>query len=179
VAFDRAAWLALADEAEAKALSDRLDAQVPESARSGLFGTNWDSPEQVKATFRALGVTLDSTDDEHLAAVNPLAEALRDYRAVQKRGTTYGRAWLQHVSPDGRVYAGWRQIGADSGRMACRDPNLQNLPRDPRYRKCFVASPGRVLVKADYSQVELRIAAKIAGDERMVEATGGAMTCTS
>jgi DNA polymerase-1 len=47
--------------------------------------------------------------------------------------------------------------------MACDHPNLQNLPRDPRYRRCFVAPAGRVLVKADYSQIELCIAAKVAG----------------
>jgi DNA polymerase-1 len=45
--------------------------------------------------------------------------------------------------------------------------NLQNLPRDPRYRKCFAAPPGRVLVKADYSQIELRLAARIANEPRM------------
>ena len=54
--------------------------------------------------------------------------------------------------------------------MACRSPNLQNLPRDPRYRKCFIAPPGRVLIKADYSQIELRIAATISGDIAMLNA---------
>jgi DNA polymerase-1 len=68
------------------------------------------------------------------------------------------------------VYAGWRQLGANSGRMACTAPNLQNLPRDVRYRRCFVAPPGRVLVKADYSQIELRIAAQVAGEDRMIAA---------
>jgi DNA polymerase-1 len=86
-----------------------------------------------------------------------------------KRTTTYGVDWLQHVAADGRVYAGWRQIGADSGRMACRDPNLQNLPHDPAYRRCFVAPPGRVLVKADFSQIELRIAAKVSADRSMLD----------
>jgi DNA polymerase-1 len=173
VAFDRAAWQALVDEAEAeaKALLERLDALAPQTAGAGLFGANWDSPQQVKAVFQALNIVLDSTDDEHLAAIDhPLAETLRDYRAAQKRCTTYGKEWLKHVAGDGRVYAGWRQIGADSGRIACRDPNLQNLPRNPRYRKCFVAPPGRVLVKADYSQIELRIAAKIACEARMMAA---------
>jgi DNA polymerase-1 len=173
VAFDRQTWLALAGEAEAEAnaLSDRLNQLAPQNAQAGLSVVNWNSPVQIKAVFHTLGISLDSTDDEHLAAVNhPIAEAIRDYRAARKRCTTYGADWLKHVAPDNRVYAGWRQLGADSGRMSCRDPNLQNLPRNPRYRKCFVAPPGRVLVKADYSQVELRIAAKIAGEQRMVEA---------
>ncbi len=78
---------------------------------------------------------------------------------------------MKHVNADGRVYAGWRQIGAGaSGRMSCAKPNLQQLPREQRYRKCFTAPEGRTLVKADYSQIELRIAAKITGAKRMMAA---------
>jgi DNA polymerase-1 len=54
--------------------------------------------------------------------------------------------------------------------MSCTDPNLQQVPREPEYRRCFAARPGRVLVKADYSQVELRIAAKIADEPAMIAA---------
>jgi DNA polymerase-1 len=54
--------------------------------------------------------------------------------------------------------------------MTCSKPNFQNLPRDPRYRCCIVAPPGRVLVKADYSQIELRLAAKIADESTMIQA---------
>jgi DNA polymerase-1 len=54
--------------------------------------------------------------------------------------------------------------------MSSSDPNLQNIPRDPKYRTCFRAPEGRVLIKADYSQIELRIAAAIAKDRRMLEA---------
>jgi DNA polymerase-1 len=68
------------------------------------------------------------------------------------------------------VYAGWKQIGCITGRMASASPNLQNLPGDRRYRACFVAPPGRVLVKADYSQIELRIAARVTGDKAMLAA---------
>jgi DNA polymerase-1 len=73
------------------------------------------------------------------------------------------------------VYGSWRQIGAESGRMASGDrekklPNLQNLPKDSRYRRCVKAPRGRVLVKVDASQIELRIAAKITGDEALMEA---------
>jgi DNA polymerase-1 len=173
--FDRDAWESLARQAvqEAEDLAKRLDEEAP--ARDGYLqrsgAWNWSSPEQVKEAFAAVSVTLDSTDDDALAAVNhPLAELLRQYRAASKRASTYGLEWLAHVAPDGRVYAGWRQIGADSGRMSCSAPNLQNLPRGAAYRKCFRAPASRVLVKADYSQIELRIAAKITGDEAMLEA---------
>ena len=121
--------------------------------------------------FALLGHTIDNTSDDTLAGINhPLAELLRDYRAVTKLVSTYGPKWCGTVLHGGRIFAGWQQIGADSGRMACKTPNLQNLPRDKRYRRCFIARDGRVLVKADYSQIELRIAAKVSGDKAMLAA---------
>ncbi|MDY3563391.1 DNA polymerase [Gemmata sp. JC673] len=173
VALDRPAWEAVAADTEACAARARehLDERLPNPGN--LFGvTNWNSVDEVTAAFAAAGVALASTGDDALAAVgHPAAALLREYRAASKLAGTYGRAWLRHVSGDGRVYAAWKQVGAGaSGRMSCKDPNLQQLPRDPRFRRCFVAPPGRALVKADYSQIELRIAAKITGDRRMLEA---------
>jgi DNA polymerase I len=173
VGFDRVSWEAVAAETETCAgeLREQLDALVPSAGN--LFGvTNWNSPEAVTVAFAGLGLNLQSTDDDALAALDhPAAARLREYRAASKLSGTYGREWLRHVARDGRVYATWKQIGAGaSGRMSCKEPNLQQLPRDPRYRRCFVAPPGRVLVKADYSQIELRIAAKITADERMLDA---------
>jgi DNA polymerase-1 len=95
---------------------------------------------------------------------------LRAYRAAKKRATTYGPTWVKNSYAGGRVYAGWHQLGAASGRTICAKPNLQNLPRDVRYRRCIVAPPGRTLVKGDYSQIELRLAAKIAGERAMIDA---------
>ena len=70
----------------------------------------------------------------------------------------------------GRIHADYHQIGAETGRMACARPNLQNIPRDPAYRACIRPAPGRVLVKADLALIELCAAAELAGDERMLEA---------
>lgn len=173
VGLDRAAWRVLAAEADAERarLREALDAAAPDGG--SLFGArNWDSPDDVKAALSAVGVTVEATDDDALAAVaHPLAGLVRDYRSAARLATTYGRDWLRHVAPDGRVYATWKQIGAgSSGRMSCKGPNLQQLPRDARYRRCFAAPPGRALVKTDYSQIELRIAAKVARERRMLEA---------
>jgi DNA polymerase-1 len=175
VGFDRAAWLALADGALAGAdrLAAELDRAAPPRSQGEMFGSGWkwDSPQHVAEALRAVGHSVAGTDDDTLAAIDhPLAALLRDYRAARKLASTYGATWLKGSDRDGRVYAGWRQLGANSGRMACGQPNLQNLPRDARYRKCFVAPPGRVLVKADYSQIELRIAAKVAGEQNMIDA---------
>ena len=175
VGFDRDAWDALAVEAKQRAeeLSTQLGAIAPPQAGSLLLGDgwNWDSPQQVKEVFAVLGVQLDSTDDDALAAVNhPLAALVREYRSAGKLASTYGCDWYAKHLHDGRIHAGWKQIGADSGHMACNQPNLQNLPRDVRYRRCFIAPPGRVLVKSDYSQIELRIAAKLTKDPAMLKA---------
>jgi DNA polymerase-1 len=174
VPCDRAAWEALARQAavEAEALAEQLDATAP--ARSGFLGMagawNWDSPAQVKAVFHSLNIDLDNADDDALAAIDhPLAALIRSYRSASKLASTYGADWLKHVAEDGRVYADWRQIGCVTGRMACGSPNLQNLPGGP-YRRCFRAPEGRALVKGDYSQIELRIAAKMSGDRAMLDA---------
>jgi DNA polymerase I len=71
---------------------------------------------------------------------------------------------------DGRIYASWRQLRAATGRMACDHPNLQNIPRSGPLRSYIRAPEGRLFVIADYSQIELRIAAKISGDKEMLSA---------
>ncbi|VTR95168.1 dna-directed dna polymerase : DNA polymerase OS=Meiothermus silvanus (strain ATCC 700542 / DSM 9946 / VI-R2) GN=Mesil_1349 PE=3 SV=1: DNA_pol_A [Gemmata massiliana] len=173
VGFDRTTWEAGADAAEVRVrnLRGRLDELAPNAGN--LFGvTNWNSVDDVTDAFARLGIALSFTGDDALAALDhPVAPVLRAYRAAAKLAGSYGREWLRHVAPDARVYATWKQIGAGaSGRMSCKEPNLQQLPRNPRYRRCFAAPPGRVLVKADYSQIELRIAARITGDRRMLDA---------
>jgi DNA polymerase-1 len=118
----------------------------------------------------AVGCSIDGTSDWKLAQVeHPLGALLRRYRAASKNATAYGHDWLKHVGAEGRVYPHWRQLGAWSGRMSCSAPNMQQLPQGG-YRRCVVAPPGRVLVQADYSQIELRLAAKIANETVMIEA---------
>jgi DNA polymerase-1 len=174
--FDRAAWTALASAARAEVdeLERQLDSQAPPRDGYLSFGGaswNWDSPEQVLEALKAAGCNLpDSTDESLAGADHPLAELLRRHRGASKRAGTYGDDWLQHVGADGRDYSDWRQLGAKTGRTASGEPNLQNVPRDPAYRRCFRAPPGRVLIKADYSQIELRVAARIAGEEKMIAA---------
>jgi DNA polymerase-1 len=172
VAVDREAWLARAEAAETERdrLAEEMDALAPNPGTL-TNSRNWNSPEQVKAAFTSLGIAVEGTDDDHLAALDhPLAKNLRKYRSAQKHVGTYGKGWLAEHAPAGEVMPSWKQLGAESGRMSCTDPNLQQVPREPEYRRCFVARPGRVLVKADYSQVELRIAAKIADEPAMIAA---------
>ena len=174
VAFDRATWQALATSAgqEADTIRQELDGAAPSRPNTldGMEPWNWDSPQQVKEALAVAGCQVDDTADETLAGVqHPLAAMLRGYRDARKRCTTYGTDWLKHVADDGRVYPSWRQLGAASGRMSCSDPNMQQLPRG-EYRRCVAAPAGRLLVKADYSQIELRIAAKVSGDKALLGA---------
>ncbi|MBX6772473.1 MAG: bifunctional 3'-5' exonuclease/DNA polymerase [Chloroflexi bacterium] len=177
--FDADAWRQLADSALAEKLrlEDELTALAEELAgKNTLFERriNWDAPEQVKRLLAECGISVPNTTEDALAPLAeqyPIVKKLLDYREVAKRCGTYGLNVLGDVHPEtGRIHADWHQIGADSGRMACTRPNLQNVPRSPAYRACFKAPQGRVLVKADYSQIELRIAAEIAGDTRMLDA---------
>jgi len=177
--FSAEAWRELADSALGEKLG--LEKELTALARADLgdntlFGrrVNWGAPNQVIDVLSALGFPVPNTTEDTLAGLvnsHPIVEKLLAYRDVSKRVGTYGLNVLGDVnSRTGRIHADWRQIGSDAGRMSCTRPNLQNVPRTPAYRACFQAPEGRVLVKADYSQVELRIAAERAGDARMLNA---------
>jgi DNA polymerase I len=133
---------------------------------------NFDSPQQVRKTAKLLGIYLPDTRDETVALYaqeHGFISALRNYRKAAKLASTYGERWLfsSHYQ-DGRIYASWRQLRAATRRMACDHPNLQNIPRSGPLRSYIRAPEGRVFVIADYSQIELRIAAKISGGARLV-----------
>ena len=168
VPFDSEGWRSCLDDKEAALgrLKDTLDDLAADPP--GSEGWNWNSPKQVIEAFRLLGVKLSDTKGETLAhSEHPLAKTLLEYRKTSKLVGTYGPNLLKFVE-GGRIYGSWWQNGAGTGRMACSKPSLQNLP--PEVRRYVKAPAGRVLVVADYSQIELRIAAKIAGEERMLVA---------
>ncbi len=111
---------------------------------------------------------------EELAGHHELPRRILDYRAVQKLKSTYVDALPELVHPQtGRIHALLNQTVAATGRLSTSDPNLQNIPiRTPegrRIREAFVAEPGRLLLSADYSQIELRILAHLSGDETLVD----------
>jgi DNA polymerase I len=159
-------------EAEAACLKEKLNALAPEHPEGKAW--NFGSHQQVRKAAKLLGVDLPDTKDETLALYTKEHEfisALRDYRKASKLASTYGANWLENgYHEDGRIYASWRQLRAATGRMACDHPNLQNLPRSGPVRSYICVPEGRVFVIADYSQIELRIAAKISGDTEMLGA---------
>jgi DNA polymerase-1 len=180
--FDAEGWGVLAEQAARRQMElDHALTQASGTAsdQTDLFGdtagtVNWGSPEQVKRVLADRGHVVERVDEATLARlldVEPLAQLLLDYREAAKRVGTYGLDFLKHVHPTtGRVHADWHQLGSRAGRMSCSKPNLQQIPRDRAYRACFRPAEGRAFVKADFSQIELRIAAEIANDERLLAA---------
>ncbi len=132
------------------------------------------SPKQVLAALQEKGIPVTSTNSQHLIPLQgeyPVIQALLEYRSLFARINTFSLGLPEHIHPiTGRIHPNWFQIGARSGRFSCREPNLTNIPRDKETRQCFKAVPGYVLLKADYSQIELRIMAKVSGDRTMVKA---------
>ncbi len=112
---------------------------------------------------------LEKLRDEHA-----IIDMVLQYRELQKLKTTYIEPFPSLVSPDGRIHTTYDQMGAATGRLSSSNPNLQNIPirtaLGQEFRKAFVAEEGFQLVSADYSQIELRIVAHLAGDKKMIDA---------
>jgi DNA polymerase-1 len=112
---------------------------------------------------------------EELALAHELPRLILEWRALQKLKGTYIDALPQLVNPEtGRVHTSFNQAVAATGRLSSSDPNLQNIPirtdLGREIRRAFIADPGNVLISADYSQIELRVLAHLAGDETLIEA---------
>ncbi len=119
-----------------------------------------------------------STDSEvlmELAKQHPLPAKILEFRELYKLKSTYIDNLLEMVDPrTGRIYPTFNQRGTSTGRISAQKPNIQNIPImsevGRKIRKAFVAQEGHLLIKADYSQIELRILAHLSGDESLVEA---------
>lgn len=132
---------------------------------------------KVKRTSKgALSTAADEL--EKLAGEHKIIEMLLRYRELQKLKTTYVDPFPNYVNKEtGRLHTTFNQIGAVTGRLSSQDPNIQNIPirteLGQEFRKVFTAERGFSLVSFDYSQLELRVAAHIAKDEKMSEAFNG------
>ena len=178
VGFDTERWIAEvgALEAELPALEAAVqELLVTEDSPQTLFGpepVNLDSPEQLLEALARLHLDLPSTREVVLRdhAEHPAVAALLRYRQVSKVTSNWGGDWAERVvhPATGRIHADWRQI-VGTGRIACSDPNLTQVPKEARYRACFGGIDDRVVVVADYSQQELRILAAVSGDAALAD----------
>lgn len=183
-------WSALCEENQQEWKRQRLELQemlayTPKNGQLAMFGSgtrlvNLDSQPQLVNALLAQGVPVPTNDEtghyttskfkmNALAIDYPIINFLRKYRILEKHRSSYGLFWLDLIHPyTGRLHMDFKQIGAKTGRMAVS--RLQQVPADPRYRRCFTAARGRKLVRGDYAQFELRILADLSQDPGLVEA---------
>lgn len=144
---------------------------------------NWNSPKQVSEVL---------FDKEHMPVIKlsqktgepssdakvlkrlkakgfTLAEQLLDYKFYYGANSKFLNRWEYDAFYDGRIHPNFNLTNVVTGRTSCSDPNLQQVPRNKELRTLFTAPPGRVLLEADYSQIELRIAADYANEPTMLK----------
>ncbi len=147
----------------------------PQQLSTALFGTLKIKPPD-RTAKTATGFYSTSADVlDSLRGQHPVVDQVLEYRELSKLKSTYLDALPLQVNPrTGRVHTSFNQTGSVTGRIASSEPNLQNIPNRSdlgrQVRQAFVASPGNLLLSVDYSQIELRIVAHMAGDEAMLDA---------
>ena len=160
---------------------DRLEQRIYAAAGQQF---NINSPKQLgKVLFEDLGLphgkktkTGWSTNADVLEKLkdHPLVADVLTYRQYAKLKSTYADGLLKVIDPDGRIRTSFQMTVTATGRLSSTEPNLQNIPTrtelGSKMREMFVATPGHVLVDADYSQIELRLLAHISGDTAMQQA---------
>ena len=111
---------------------------------------------------------------DKLRGKHPIVNQVLEYRELTKLKSTYADGLLKVIDADGRIHTSFQMTVTDTGRLSSREPNLQNIPIRKKLggqiRNMFVAAPGKVLVDADYSQIELRLLSHISDDKAMQEA---------
>ncbi len=170
------------DAESMRALHRRFDPDSPKQLAQVLFNKPGDDPPGLGLASVKRTKTGHSTDAEVLEKLGedasistPIPELILEYRQLSKLVSTYLVALKEAIHPrTARVHSSFSQTVAATGRLASSDPNLQNIPIRTEVgreiRKAFVAPPGRVLITADYSQIELRLLAHLSHDPALVRA---------
>lgn len=146
------------------------------ASQHGFPNFNPRSPKQVKEVLLATGIRVKSTNAhilDKLAESSEFVKLLLKYRHQEKLLTTYITPLLEKSALDGRVHSEFLLHGTKTGRLASRNPNLQNIPTDigPVIKEAFIATDDRfLLVNIDFSQLELRVAAWYSQDEKLLQA---------
>lgn len=164
---------------------DELDTLTNEIYKYAGESFNINSPKQLtgilfdklglrskKKNKTGLSVNIDVLTklyDEH-----PIIPLIIRYRSVSKLQSTYVLGLEKEIAADGRIHTDYKQTVTNTGRLSSTEPNLQNIPtrtsEGKEIRRAFVADRGKVLLSADYSQIELRLMAHMSGDENLIKA---------
>jgi DNA polymerase I-like protein with 3'-5' exonuclease and polymerase domains len=175
-------WLELAAEnvRRAEAIRKSLVWKMPnpkwQMALPGIEpGINLNSPPQVLGSLRKLGGNISNLENTReitlamFAAQYPVIKELLEYRTYAQRVKSFGAEYLRHIDPlTGRIHSSYFPF-TGAGRYASSNPNLQQIPREKAFRACFKAAFGKRIVAADYSNIEMRLAAQIANDKKLIE----------
>lgn len=181
----------MVDQEKLKSLSDFLNREINNLGQQifQMAGAefNLNSPQQLgQVLFKKMSLSTDglkktpggaiSTSESELLKIqreHPIIPLILNYRRLFKLKTGFCDALPKMVADDGRIHPCFHQLGTETGRMSCSNPNLQNIPQKTKegrkIRECFVPTPGYLFLSADYSQVEMRIAASIANDKKMLD----------
>ncbi len=120
-----------------------------------------------------IGYSTDAEQLEKLRDAHPVIKYIEEYRIYAKLKNTYADPLPELIQADGRIHTTFNQTGAITGRLSSSEPNLQNIPKygevSKLIRRSFVADEKKVLVSADYSQIDLRVAAHLSQDPKMME----------
>lgn len=160
----------------------QIDAEIQKYTKGPV---NLNSPKQLsQLLFEELklptqgktktGFSTDASVLEVLAPMHPVPKLILQHREIAKLMGTYIEPLpALKDKKTGKIHAGFHQTVAATGRLSSSDPNLQNIPvrteRGQKIRRAFIASPGNVLLSADYSQIELRLLAQMSGDKDLVD----------
>lgn len=168
VALDCDKWNVLGDE-----LIKRKK-KLEKSLYSKLGDINLDYPKDLLTALKSKGIDLPNTKRHTFVNYKdqyPILNLISEYRKVAKLVHAFIIPIPKFVNDKtGRIHTECNQLGASTGRFSCKSPNLQQMPRDKLFRSCIIAPSGYRLIMADYSQIELRIAAEVTGDETMIKA---------
>ena len=185
--INRIEWMALYTEHEIKASAVQIkymeNPEILESMtmkqakdRKLFSGINLGSWQQVGKELKRLKIDTKSTQEDDLKPYigNEFVDDVLEYRGYMKLYGTYGKNWIDDglIETDDKVYSNFHQIGASTGRISSSNPNVENIPvRDtPRFREMFTSGdPDWILVDADWSSQEPRIAAYLSQDSKMID----------
>ena len=159
--------IAAAEQAIYKEVGHEFNIASPKQLQTVLF-----EERGLKAGKKTkTGYSTDTSVLEELAFEDPVPKMILEYREMAKLKSTYVEALPKLVDDQDRIHTDFVQTGTATGRLSCRDPNLQNIPvrneAGRRIRSAFTAPEGKVLISADYSQIELVVLAHLSGDKNM------------